>query len=596
MRIPFIKSVVHAAPIVLLVTSAAAQEPTFRSQGEPEIVPGEFIIKVVPGFDETAMPAGILDDTFSIIDTLPLVGAMVVKTGQEGIAADALIQRLESLPGIAYVEPVYVVRADATPNDTSYGDQWAWPRISAPAAWDKQTDGSDIVVAVIDTGIDYRHPDLAANMWRNPAETPDNNVDDDGNGIVDDVFGANFFPSTATGDPFDDNRHGTHVAGTIGAVTDNNLGVAGVNWNAQIMAVKFLGGDGSGSTAGAIRAIEYAIRMDADIMNNSWGGGGFSRALEDAIKLANDEGILFIAAAGNGGSDGVGDNNDGQPHYPSNYDVPNVVSVMATDQNDNPAGFSNFGKTTVDLAAPGVSILSTTPGGNYAGFNGTSMATPHVAGAAALLAANDSTLTHLELKQRLMDSVDKVPALADLNASGGRLQLAALLGKAPPADEGCTAEAHTQIAYQEFFWSDQLRVSQNSNILSVEFDLPERMVVDIAAHGSGRRIAGSGNTTVRTGVFSQASPNTMWTGSYRRANFASANDNRILSSDFSVVLPAGKHTIYWKLWVSSATLQLDSGTLTVRGIPCSMGGKLALTIAAAKADVTEADPSTRAPE
>lgn len=174
------------------------------------------------------------------------------------------------------------------------------------------TDSANLVVAVINTGVDYRHPDLAANMWTNPGEIPANGIDDDGNGATDDVCGANFVDAAVTGNPMDDNRHGTHVAGTIGAVTNNALGVSGVNWTTQIMALKSLSGSGGGTTAGAIRAIDYGIKMDVDIMNNSWGGGGFSRALEDAIRAADAEGILFVAAAGNSNSD-----NDANPHYPS---------------------------------------------------------------------------------------------------------------------------------------------------------------------------------------------------------------------------------------------------------------------------------------
>src|SRR5690606_1467341 len=222
------------------------------------------------------------------------------------------------------------------------------------------------------------HPDLAANMWTNTGEVPGNGIDDDGNGVADDVHGANFVPTVATGDPMDDNGHGTHVAGTIGAVTNNHLGVAGVNWETRIMALKFLSASGSGTTAGAIRAIEYAIANGANIMNNSWGGGGFSRALEDAIREAHDAGILFVAAAGNSSQ-----NNDTNPFYPASYDVPNVMSVMATDQDDDKAGCSHFGLASVGLGAPGVGILSTTPGGSFDSFNGTSMASPHVAGAAA---------------------------------------------------------------------------------------------------------------------------------------------------------------------------------------------------------------------
>ena len=577
-----------SAAVLSLAGMVHAQEATFQSQTEAEIVPGQFIVKTTPGTDVAKFGIQSLSDGARVVDVLPEVGMLVIEA--EGADFAELTAQTLNLPGIAYIEPVYVVRVDATPNDPSYGSQWGFPKINAPAAWDLRTDSGSLVVAVIDTGVDYRHPDLAANMWINPGETPANGIDDDGNGVIDDVFGANFVDAAVTGDPMDDNRHGTHVAGTIGAVTNNALGVSGVNWTTQIMALKFLSASGGGTTAGAIRAIDYGIKMDVDIMNNSWGGGGFSRALEDAIRAADAEGILFVAAAGNSNS-----NNDANPHYPSSYDVPNVLAVQATDQNDAMAGFSSFGATSVDMGAPGVDILSTIPGAQYDSFNGTSMATPHVAGAAALVWAQNPTLSHVELKERLMNTAEVIPGLSGTSVTGARLDLAKAMGDGgtPPPEkpEVCKSKAHTQIAYNEFMWSDQLQVKENSNILSVSFTLPEPMVVDISTDTSAHRVEGSGNTVVRTGVYNQPQENVMWTGSYRRMNFAGGTaDYRDVSSDFSIVLPRGSHTIYWKIWVTGAKLQFDSGTLTVRGIPCVMGGKLSLSSAATmSADRTQAD-------
>ncbi len=573
------------APLVFLAAGMAqAQEPTFPSLTEAEIIPGQFIVKTAPGVEAADLILSAMSDETRIIDVLREVDMLIIEA--EDVDAAELMASALDQPGIAYIEPVYRVQADVTPNDPDYPRQWAFPMIKAPDAWDVRTDSGGLVVAVIDTGVDYKHPDLTANMWTNPGEIPNNGVDDDGNGVIDDVFGANFVTSTVDGDPMDDNRHGTHVAGTIGAVTNNALGVAGVNWSTKIMALKFLSASGSGSTAGAIRAIDYGIRMKADIMNNSWGGGGFSVALRDAIAAADAEGILFVAAAGNSNSD-----NDTRPHYPSSYDVPNVLAVMATDRNDNKAGFSSFGATSVDMGAPGVDILSTIPGGNYDSFNGTSMATPHVAGAAALVWAQHPGLSHHELKQKLMDKAEVIPALAGTSLTGARLDLFEAIrpdGVKPPP--GCDATSHTQIAYEEFYWSDRLEASQNSNLLSVSFTLPEAMVVDISTDTSAHRTAGSGITMVRTGVYNQQAENVMWTGSYRRASFGGGTQvYRDLSSDFSIALPAGAHTIYWKLWVSNATLEFDSGTLTVRGIPCVMGGKLSISGSSAmSADRTEA--------
>ena len=301
-------------------------------------------------------------------------------------------------------------------HNTGQSEGTADADMDAPEAWDITTGSSDIVVAVIDTGVDYNHPDLNDNMWVNVAEL--NGVadyDDDENGYVDDIYGFDFINNE--GDPYDDHGHGTHCSGTIAAEGNNGDGVVGVNWNAKIMALKFLGSDGSGDTLDAIDAINYAIDNGADIMSNSWGGGSFSQALKDTISVANDEGILFVTAAGNSRK-----NTDRRPHYPSSYDVPNIISVAATDHNDALAGFSNYGPNSVDLGAPGVDILSTYPDG-YAWGDGTSMAAPHVAGAAALIMAQNPEISVADLKAKILDSVDPVSALNGITVTGGRLNV-----------------------------------------------------------------------------------------------------------------------------------------------------------------------------
>jgi len=299
-------------------------------------------------------------------------------------------------PAVAYVEPDFAIAPERFSGDPSFGSLWglhntgqsgglADADIDAPAAWDVTTGSRSVVIAVIDTGVDYTHRDLAANAWRNPGEIAGDRIDNDGNGFVDDVYGWDFANRDA--DPMDDNGHGTHVAGTIGAVGGNGVGVVGVNWQVSIMALKFLSASGSGSTSGAIGAINYATRMKRDFgvnvvaTNNSWGGGGFSAALRDAIAAGGREDILFVAAAGNEGT-----NNDATPHYPSNYADAAVISVAASDRVNRLASFSNVGATSVDLAAPGVSITSTLPGNRYGSYSGTSMAAPHVAGVVGLLA------------------------------------------------------------------------------------------------------------------------------------------------------------------------------------------------------------------
>ena len=273
------------------------------------------------------------------------------------------------------------------------------------------TGSKDVVVAVIDTGIDYTHPDLSANMFRNEPDCNSNGIDDDGNGQIDDCFGID--TANNDSDPMDDNHHGTHVAGTIGAVGNNGLGVVGVNWTVRLMACKFLSASGSGTTADAIDCLEYVKLMkDRGVnivaTNNSWGGGGFSQALFDAIEAHRARGILFIVAAGNEFS-----NNDTTPSYPASYSLSNILAVAATTRTDALASFSNFGRRSVHLGAPGSEILSTTPGNTYSIFSGTSMATPHVTGVAALLAAQDPTRDWRVIKNLILAGGDTLPSLVN---------------------------------------------------------------------------------------------------------------------------------------------------------------------------------------
>lgn len=366
---------------------------------------------------------------YEIIAGLGMTGQILLRT--TGADAGAVERWMSANDKITSFERDQVRLFQATPNDTSFGSLWGLNNtgqssgrtdadIDAPEAWNITTGSSSVVVGVIDTGVDYTHSDLQANIWRNPGEVAGNGVDDDGNGFVDDLHGYDFANNDSS--PMDDNGHGTHCAGTIGGRGNNGQGVAGVNWNTSIMALKFLGADGSGSTSNAVRATNYATMMRSQygvnvrVLSNSWGGGGYSQALADAVSASNNAGILFVAAAGNESA-----NTDTTPHYPSNYTAANVISVAATDRNDNLASFSNYGATTVDLAAPGVSIYSTVNGGGYATYSGTSMATPHVAGVAALAWAANSSATVAQVKQAILGGVDQVAALSGKVATGGRL-------------------------------------------------------------------------------------------------------------------------------------------------------------------------------
>lgn len=343
-------------------------------------------------------------------------------------SVEETVNALRNLPDVEYAEPDYWLKFDqSTPDDPYFGYQWALQNsgqtggtpgadISATTAWGETTGRPEVIVAVIDTGVDYSHPDLKQNMWINPGEIPGNGIDDDNNGWVDDVHGIDAFAND--GDPMDEQGHGTHVAGTIAAV-DNRAGVVGVAPNVKIMALRFLGPEG-GYVSDAVRCINYAVSKGAHLSNNSWGGGGYSQAMRDAINNAGAANQLFVAAAGNAAT-----NTDQSFNYPSCYDLPNVISVGSSDHYDQPSSFSNYGLTTVDLFAPGSNILSTVPGNGYAYLSGTSMASPHVAGVVALMMSINPDLSFADVREALMASVDAKTSLNSLCATGGRLNAAA---------------------------------------------------------------------------------------------------------------------------------------------------------------------------
>ena len=330
-------------------------------------------------------------------------------TLSHGADLNASLQAFRSRSDVVMAAPDFRVALTAVPNDPHYSSLWGLENggtaglldadIDASEAWDYGTTSS-VVVAVIDSGIDYNHVDLVSNIWTNTRELPGNGIDDDQNGYVDDIRGWNFVADN--NNPIDDNGHGTHVAGTIGAVGDNGIGTTGVAWNAKLMALKFLDASGSGLLSDAVSAIDYARTNGAKIINASWGGGGFSSVLETAIQRFQSAGGIFVAAAGNEGS-----NNTFVASYPANYELPSIVSVAASTSSDALASFSNYG-TKVDIAAPGQSILSTVPGNSYATYSGTSMATPHVAGAMALLWGQAPALTATQLIDLVLSNTDAV--------------------------------------------------------------------------------------------------------------------------------------------------------------------------------------------
>jgi subtilisin family serine protease len=352
---------------------------------------------------------------------LAVVNLPLAVTSAGSVEAETMTDVCNNLakkyPGeILSASPDFEVSVATTPNDPEFGSLYGMKKIRASEAWDVATDASTVVVGIVDTGIDYNHPDLKENIWTNPGEIAGNGIDDDQNGYVDDIHGYDFH--NEDGDPLDDNGHGTHCAGTIGGVGNNNIGVAGVAWNVKMAGLKFLGASGGGYLSNAIRAINYATMMGFPITNNSWGGGGYSQVMYDAIKVAKDKGFLFVAAAGNSGL-----NADIIPMYPAAYNLSNIISVAATDQTDILAYFSNYGKVSVDVAAPGVGIYSTYMKGQYASLSGTSMATPHVSGVAALILGQYPDYSATALKDAILNNADYKSSLIDMVATSGRVNL-----------------------------------------------------------------------------------------------------------------------------------------------------------------------------
>ena len=392
---------------LIVAAPAAARAPT----GSAELIVG--FRDGVPAAEQAQVLspwAGKVRERWDRID-----GVLAAVPASRSTAAR---KALERDPRVEYVEPNYVLRA--MPSDPHFDLLWGLEKIGAPSAWQVTTGSPSVVVGVIDSGVDFSHPDLAGARWTNTGESCDacktNGVDDDGNGYVDDWRGWDF--ANGDNDPSDDNGHGTHVAGTVGAVGDNGVGVTGVAQQVRVMGLKFIGANGEGTAADAVSAILYASANGAHVTNNSYGGDGFSQAMLDAIRTADARNSLFVAAAGNSFSD-----NDVAPVYPAGYDVPNVVSVAATDDEDDLAWFSNAGAKSVDLAAPGVDVYSTSPGGGYRFDSGTSMAAPHVAGAAALAKARFPGATDVGLKALLLRSVDPVPWLQGVVRTTGRLNV-----------------------------------------------------------------------------------------------------------------------------------------------------------------------------
>jgi subtilisin family serine protease len=434
-----------------LAGSASAQHGSNYSRefvGIHNAVKNEVIVKFKGTINDATRDAIKLAHNIGFIEKIG-DGRLVVMQSRSKKTA-TLIAELSKRPDVEFVQPNYVVYADAIPNDTSFANLWGMRNtgqtvngvvgttgkdIKAYNAWDVTTGSRANVVAIVDTGVNYSHPDLTANIWSAPRSFT---VVIGGTTYTVPAGSHGFNAITKTFDPMDDNGHGTHCAGTIGGVGNNGVGVAGVNWVASIMGCKFLDASGSGTTADAINAIEFAIQakaalgVDANVrvLSNSWGGGPFEQALLDEINKSDTNNMVFCAAAGNSGT-----NNDTSPHYPSSYTAPNIIAVAATTSTDAMASFSCYGATSVDLGAPGTNIYSTY-GSGYAFLDGTSMATPHVSGACALLLAVNGTLTNAQVKAAILNNVDLISSMSGVTVTGGRLNVdKAVRSLAPPGPD-----------------------------------------------------------------------------------------------------------------------------------------------------------------
>ena len=416
--------------ICLCVILLSGMTSVFAQKSEKAFADGELLVKFKSGVKRSEVARANAFVGAQLAETLGDLNWVRVRI-PNGMTVEAAIEYYRKTGEVEAAQPNFYYRLSATPNDPQFPNSgmYGLGKISAPAAWDLTTGSTAVVVADIDTGMRYTHEDLAANAWTNPGEINGNGVDDDGNGFVDDFYGYDFRFNDS--DPLDQHGHGTHTAGTIGAVGNNGVGVAGVNWNVKLMTIKIYSAGATDSTSAMlVNAYNYVRLMkergvNIRVTNNSYGdcpeACGYDQATKDALDALGAAGVLNVFAAGNNGRN----IDTGAPHYPSSYTLPTILAVASSTSTDARSSFSNFGTTSVDLAAPGSGIFSTTFGSNssYGGMSGTSMAAPHAAGAAALLSAYNPNLSVYSLKATLMNTVDQLAAWNGVVKSGGRLNV-----------------------------------------------------------------------------------------------------------------------------------------------------------------------------
>ena len=537
-----------AAGIAEAVTASFAETPPAR----------EWIVQFAPtAFADPAAAGRALAAAAPGVRVLRGLGAAGLVLVVDHSPADA--PALAGLPQVLHVEPNGLVAAAARePDDPRYQDGSLWglsnrglfgglagADIDAPTAWELSRGSEDVVVAVIDGGIDISHPDLAANAWRNPGELPGNGIDDDGNGLIDDVFGWDF--RNGDGSVFDagDNDHGTQVAGIIAARGDNGLGVVGVSWQSRIMPLKFIGG-GGGSTADAISALNYTTMMrqrgvNLRVVNLSWGSGDSSWLLERAIAAAGAAGILVVASAGNSG---LNQDIAWSPNYPASFATENILAVASTDHRDRLASDSNFGAARVHLAAPGVGILSTAPGRRYVAGSGTSFATPFVSGVAALAVSLSPSISVPVLRQAILSGVEPVGSLAGKLATGGRLNAARTLAVVIDGDPSYSGREYLSASAGQTLTDDRSRVGPRQLVVRG----PGRVVLD----GTNRH---TGGTRIESGQLLLRNP------------FGLGSGGTVIESGAGLILDIGfaTATIDGLALSGSAAVDLGTGGLVVLG-------------------------------
>ncbi len=409
---------------------------TAESLSDFEAVPGEFVIQFKEGAEVQSFGYDIKNKREKVL----VVRASIL------MQSDFVLEDLKTYSEVKYAEPNYIYKINRIPNDEYLKYSWGLVNfgqkiaqkgldgirgvdIGAEKAWNIQTGSPEIVIAIVDTGLNFSSEDLRGNLWVNEGEIPNNGLDDDGNGFVDDIHGYDF--ANNDGDSKDDNGHGSMCASVIGAKGGDGVGLVGVAWDVRMMSLKYADFLGRGTTARVVMAIDYAIEMGADIISNSWGGSSYSDILKEAIERAHAKGVLFVASAGN-----VGQNNDVTSHYPSNYEVPNVISVGAMTNRGKLWSDSNFGVETVDITAPGEHVVGKTLAGVLKLNSGTSFAVPYVSGVAALLLSNERDLTPEQIIERLKRTSRPFSVLKGRIASGGMVNAyQALINEAYPPTE-----------------------------------------------------------------------------------------------------------------------------------------------------------------